>query len=343
MTDIQFKNNAYSTLAADISAVSTSLSVQSGDGVLFPAISGSQYFRCTLYDASGNLEIIKVTARTVDSFGTIVRGEEGTTARAFTSGDRIALQLTDEGIRDKVGQEINDAVIQAAMPTLDKDSPEYIVLTPTAAGTLPLPTTGVPDGKRFCIVNLATNVANGVRVNASGGAQVTYAPASSYQPIPVEVMALQDDPTTAAHWAVLKAPKGILHLDEVSQDIAATSYGNGCTIPADLLHFNGAALRWWMAGSASTAVIIEMFLGASSLAGGALTIGSADWLVMGMLLRRGSASEHSIIPAWGNGATVQETHENDIAEDLTTALLFRPYNQNATYTKNVESIVVELL
>ncbi len=200
MTDIQFKNNAYSTLAADISAVSTSLSVQSGDGVLFPAISGSQYFRCTLYDASGNLEIIKVTARTVDSFGTIVRGEEGTTARAFTSGDRIALQLTDEGIRDKVGQEINDAVIQAAMPTLDKDSPEYIVLTPTAAGTLPLPTTGVPDGKRFCIVNMATTDGYVITVNSSGGNKVwKVAPGGL-----VEVVALQDAPTTAAHWAIVR-------------------------------------------------------------------------------------------------------------------------------------------
>jgi hypothetical protein len=87
----QITNNAVTTLAVGIGASDTSFTVASGTGNLFPS---SGYFTATLYDNSGNLEIIKVSARSVDTFSTVVRAQEGTTARAFSAGSKVRLNLT---------------------------------------------------------------------------------------------------------------------------------------------------------------------------------------------------------------------------------------------------------
>lgn len=80
-------NNAQTVLAAGISASATSLTVNSGTGALFPAVtSGVSFFKLTLVDAAtGQLsEIVHVTARTGDSM-TIVRAQEGTTGKGMVS------------------------------------------------------------------------------------------------------------------------------------------------------------------------------------------------------------------------------------------------------------------
>ncbi|HAS0804672.1 TPA: hypothetical protein JAX15_004603 [Enterobacter roggenkampii] len=89
-------NNAQTVLAAGISASATSLTVNSGTGALFPAVtSGVSFFKLTLVDAATGqlLEIVHVTARTGDSM-TIVRAQEGTTARAWSANDIAANMLT---------------------------------------------------------------------------------------------------------------------------------------------------------------------------------------------------------------------------------------------------------
>jgi hypothetical protein len=81
------KNNAYSTLAAGITDTDVSVSVQAGKGALF-AVTAPDYTYATLEDSSGNIEVIKVTARSTDSL-TIERGKDGTTARSWNIGDII--------------------------------------------------------------------------------------------------------------------------------------------------------------------------------------------------------------------------------------------------------------
>lgn len=92
-----FTNNASSTLAAGISVGATSLTVFGGEGVKFPAPVAPDFALVTLYQKSGtteiNHEIVKVTARTGDIL-TIERAQEGTTARAFNSGDAVELRWT---------------------------------------------------------------------------------------------------------------------------------------------------------------------------------------------------------------------------------------------------------
>ena len=94
MGNMLFSNNATSKLASGITAVSTTLTLASGTGVLFPTIAGSQYFKCTLSNVAGTItEIVKVTGRTGDVL-TVVRAQEGTSAYAFSLDDKVELRAT---------------------------------------------------------------------------------------------------------------------------------------------------------------------------------------------------------------------------------------------------------
>jgi hypothetical protein len=92
---VQIKNNAFSTLLAGINSSVTTVSLAIGEGARFPAasVASGNYFYATLLDTSNNLEIVKVTDRTTDTL-TVVRGQDGTTARSFALGDRVELRVT---------------------------------------------------------------------------------------------------------------------------------------------------------------------------------------------------------------------------------------------------------
>jgi len=114
---IKFTNNAVATLASAITNVAVSVSLSTGQGALFPTLSGGDYFYATLYDASGNLEIIKVTARATDTL-TVVRAQEGTTGRAYAIGDQLELRITAQGMADiTVPSGTAMLFYQAAAPT----------------------------------------------------------------------------------------------------------------------------------------------------------------------------------------------------------------------------------
>jgi len=90
---VLFTNNASATIASSITPSATSIVVSTGQGVEFPTLTGSDYFIATLTDSSNNLEIVKVTARSGDTL-TVVRAQEGTTARTYTAGSLIELRIT---------------------------------------------------------------------------------------------------------------------------------------------------------------------------------------------------------------------------------------------------------
>lgn len=92
-----FANNAASELASAVASGDVSLTLKSGDGAKFPTPSGGDFFLVTLYQKVGqdeiNHEIVKCTARAGDVL-TVVRAQEGTTARAFSVDDPVELRLT---------------------------------------------------------------------------------------------------------------------------------------------------------------------------------------------------------------------------------------------------------
>jgi len=90
---VKVTNNGFGTLSAGINSSATTVTVDSGQGARFPALSSGDFFFATLIDTSNNLEIIKVTARSTDSM-TVLRAQDSTSARAFSIGDRIELRPT---------------------------------------------------------------------------------------------------------------------------------------------------------------------------------------------------------------------------------------------------------
>lgn len=99
---VKFTNNATSTILNSISNVATTITLESGEGALFPSLSSGEYFYGTLADGNDNLEIVKVTARTSDTL-TVVRGQDNTTARAYTAGDRFELRPVAAALSDLAG------------------------------------------------------------------------------------------------------------------------------------------------------------------------------------------------------------------------------------------------
>jgi hypothetical protein len=109
----QFSNNARSTLTSTITDSATSLTIQTAAADLFPVAnvgsgsipSANDWFKATLQDVSGNVEIIYVRTRTVTSpvFSDILRGQEGTTARSFTAGSVVGLRVTAADIQATIG------------------------------------------------------------------------------------------------------------------------------------------------------------------------------------------------------------------------------------------------
>ena len=92
-----FTNNADSALNGAIDTVTTSITVKTGEGSKFPSPTGGDYFLVTLFQKVGaaevNHEIVKCTSRSTDVL-TVVRAQEGTTAKAFGNANPIELRVT---------------------------------------------------------------------------------------------------------------------------------------------------------------------------------------------------------------------------------------------------------
>ena len=92
-----FTNNATGALSAAITNVATSLTLQTGQGSKFPALSGGNTFVATLVGLTSSVEtsweIVLVTALTGDTM-TIVRAQEGSAAVAWPINTPVGLRLT---------------------------------------------------------------------------------------------------------------------------------------------------------------------------------------------------------------------------------------------------------
>jgi hypothetical protein len=101
-----FTNNAWGTLASQLTAGATSLALTTGQGARFPSPTGGDYFLATLIGITGTAEtsweIVKCTARATDAL-TIVRAQEGTSDATWAAGTRVELRVTAATLTD-VGQ-----------------------------------------------------------------------------------------------------------------------------------------------------------------------------------------------------------------------------------------------
>jgi hypothetical protein len=99
-----FTNNARALLTASITDTATSIVVEAAKADLFPVANtgtGSvpavtNWFKATLQDSTGAVEIVYVRTRTAGSgiFSNVLRAQEGTTALAFSAGTVVGLRVT---------------------------------------------------------------------------------------------------------------------------------------------------------------------------------------------------------------------------------------------------------
>lgn len=96
---IKWENNASSTMAAGIGAGYSQVTVATGEGDKFPAVSAPHYFMVTLADTSGNRELVKCTSRTSGNDTlSITRAQEGTSALAWDTGDIVSLRVSKSSL-----------------------------------------------------------------------------------------------------------------------------------------------------------------------------------------------------------------------------------------------------
>ena len=138
-------NNANSTLAAGITSGQTSIQLATGTGALFPSPGANQYFPITFNDVSTGLvyEIAWCTSRTGDSL-TVIRGQEGTSARAWLLGDYAYNANTAGNIQTgRAFSAVNNPTLPFTIPATHNGVSQVCAST----GTITLPaSSGIADG-----------------------------------------------------------------------------------------------------------------------------------------------------------------------------------------------------
>jgi hypothetical protein len=93
MSNYLYVNNAESSLLNAVGPTDVSITLPGGQGARFPSPIAPQTFLLTIEDTSGNIEIVECTARATDVL-TVVRGREGTLARAWSASTGVYMRVT---------------------------------------------------------------------------------------------------------------------------------------------------------------------------------------------------------------------------------------------------------
>jgi hypothetical protein len=113
----KFKNDARCNLASALGIADTDILLPAGFGDRFPVANmgvglTGDWFKVTLEDVTATKEIVKVRTRSggSDILSDVLRGQEGTTAQAWTAGSGatatvVALRLTADDVERGLGQD----------------------------------------------------------------------------------------------------------------------------------------------------------------------------------------------------------------------------------------------
>ena len=110
---LKFSNFGKAQIASSPSGTpGLSFTVEAETGALFPALAAGDYFYGTFKDASGNHEIVKVSARSSDSMTIAAsgRGLDGTTARTWAAGDYFVAGLTNAALTESLANALLSAI-----------------------------------------------------------------------------------------------------------------------------------------------------------------------------------------------------------------------------------------
>lgn len=145
----KFANNARARLASAINTSATTIVLEAASGDLFPVATRGiglvgDWFKCTLQDALGDVEIIHVRTRAsgADLLEHVLRAQEGTTAKDWPAGSVIGLRLTAGDVEKAIAQDWSaipeeDLAPVAGVKTLSVDARGNHVDTDTSDIKIP--------------------------------------------------------------------------------------------------------------------------------------------------------------------------------------------------------------
>lgn len=164
-----FANNAKTTLGSAITSGQTTITVASGKGSLFPSPTTGQIFKVTLVSASDAtvFEVCNCTSRSGDTL-TVVRGQEGTTAKPFLLNDIVGNYDTAGTMQNLVQKD----ELQANTDLFAVAGGTANALTVSLTSGL----TSVTDGMTIWVKASATNTAAATLQVTLGSTTITAAP-----------------------------------------------------------------------------------------------------------------------------------------------------------------------
>jgi hypothetical protein len=251
MTILLFSNNAGTTLAANITDAQTTAQMAIGDGAKFPLPGAGEGFLLTFIDQATKSidEIVLVTGMSGDNITSMVRAQEGSTARAWIVGDIMGNLDTAGAARAAVQpDQLQLGTYTRAVATGTGDTIEV---------TLPSELAIIPDGLAFQFMSTAKNVTNSPSLALTvstttnthpiidvlgAGIAVGYIPGANY---PVQVVY-----SAALGGFIMTNPSVAPGTITSAQIITALGY-----TPADAAHQFGVAQTWQdLSGARTTGV-----------------------------------------------------------------------------------------
>lgn len=245
MATQQFKNNANTTLSGSINNSQTAVTVINASN--FPVISGGDYFYATMYELSGsveiNIEIVKVTATSGTSW-TIVRGQDGTTARSRDglSTCYIELRLTAAGAQEMLQRSNNLSDLQSASTAranlglasmATQDAASVAITGGTISGVA---ITGIDSQTtiqddldstkkfNFQLSGIDTGTTRTLTVPNASGTLAFTSDLSSYQPLDSDLTAIA---ALAANGIIARTGTGTVSVRSITQPAAGLTVTNG--------------------------------------------------------------------------------------------------------------------
>lgn len=108
-------DNGYGTIGAALATGTTTLTFTTGHGARFPAVASGQVLMCCILNSNNILEEVAITlhAAGADS-ATMVRGQNGTTAKAWNAGDRIEARISSEVLKRLQAEAMKEIVLSTA-------------------------------------------------------------------------------------------------------------------------------------------------------------------------------------------------------------------------------------
>lgn len=165
---ILWSNNASTTVSGSITPASTTVQLAAGTGVMFPNPTSGNYYVATFYDQATKTqyEIVHVTAMAGD-VATIVRAQEGTTAKNWGPGDIFANLVTAGTLAAFVQAGTGPANTSLVYVGTDTSTTPNLVI----ANTNPVPSS-LAIGMLFNILIKNTNT-SAVNLQLNGGPSIS--------------------------------------------------------------------------------------------------------------------------------------------------------------------------